>query len=134
MAVIAQDGYMPAKLSNRIKGHIPNYALITLSVFAFLLILSGGLQILLEFGSITFIVVSFLMAYSNYRKRHETKTHVIFAIVAMVGLLVAGLLIFYFEYKESPEQLAYIFGTYLILIFCAFLYSWNNKTTVSHGQ
>jgi len=128
MAVIAQDGYMPAKLSNRIKGHIPNYALITMSVFAFLLILSGGLQILLEFGSITFIIVSFLMAYSNYRKRHETKTHVIFAVIAMVGLIIAGLLIFYFEYKEAPEQLAYIFGTYLILIFCAFLYSRNKKT------
>lgn len=128
MAVIAQDGYMPVKLANRIKGHIPNYALITMSLFAFLLILSVGLQIILEFGSITFITVSFLMAYANYRKRHDTKTHIISAVIAMIALLIAGILIFYFEYKEAPKQLAYIFGIYLILIFAAFLYSRNKKT------
>ncbi len=54
-----------AKLSHRINGHIPNYATITMSIFSFALILSGGLQIILEFGSITFIIVSFLMAYAN---------------------------------------------------------------------
>ena len=127
MAVIAQDGYMPNKLSNRIKGHIPNYAIITMSLFAFLLILTGGLQIILEFGSITFIAVSFLIAYVNYRKRHDTKTNVIVAIVTMLALLTAGILIFYFEYTEAPMQLAYIFGIYLMLIFGAFLYSRKKK-------
>lgn len=116
MAVIAHDGYFPAKLSNRIKVHIPNYAIIIMSVFAIVLIVSGGLQIILEFGSITFIIVSFLMAYANFLKRHETNTPAIIAIIAMVGLFIGGVLIFYYEATESPRQLIYILGLYIILI------------------
>lgn len=123
IAVIAKDGYFPSKLSNRINGHIPNYAIITMSIFSFVLILSGGLQIILEFGSITFIIVSFLMAYANYKKRHETKTHIIPAILAMFGLLIGGVLIFYFELKENPLQLAYILLIYTLLIIGAYIYA-----------
>lgn len=128
MAVIASDGYFPKKLSNRIKVHIPNYAIITMSIFSFVLILSGGLQLILEFGSITFIIVSFLMAFSNFKKRKETNSHPILAIIAMLGLLVGGILIFYFEMTEAPKQLYYIFGIYLILIIGAWFYSKNQTT------
>ena len=127
MAVIAKDGYLPKKLSNRIKVHIPNYAIITMGVFAFALIVSGGLQIILEFGSITFIIVSFLMAYANYKKRHETNTHVLPAIIAMIGLFGSGILIFYFEFTENPKQLLYIIIMYLLLIIGASIYARNKK-------
>jgi amino acid transporter len=123
IAVIAKDGYLPKKLSNRIKVHIPNNAIITMGVFAFVLILSGGLKIILEFGSITFIIVSFLMAYANYKKRKQTNTHILPAIIAMIGLFGSGILIFYFEFTENPVQLIYIFIMYLILIIGAFVYS-----------
>ncbi len=129
MAVIAKDGYLPKKLSNRIKIHIPNYSIITMGVFAFVLILSGGLKIILEFGSITFIIVSFLMAYANYIKRKETNTHILPAIIAMIGLFGSGILIFYFELTENPKQLIYIFIMYLILIIGAFIYAKNKKTS-----
>ncbi|MCB9235587.1 MAG: amino acid permease [Bacteroidia bacterium] len=123
MAVIATDGYFPKFLAKRVKVHIPNHALITMAILAFALILSGGLQIILEFGSITFIIVSFLMAYSNYVKRAETKTHIFPAMVAMVGLLLGGILIFYYEATEAPEQLIYIFSIYLILVVAAWIYA-----------
>jgi len=129
MAVIAKDGYLPNKLSNRIKEHIPNYSIITMSFFAFVLILSGGLKIILEFGSITFIIVSFLMAYANYKKRNETNTHILPAIIAMIGLLGSGVLIFYFEFTENPKQLIYIFAMYLILIIGSIIYAKNKKTS-----
>ena len=123
MAVISRDGYLPNRLANRIKGHIPNYAIITMGIFAFTLILIGGLQIILEFGSITFIIVSFLMAYANYIKRHETKTHIFPALLAMIGLFCSAMFIFYFEFTENPKQLVYIFIMYLILIVGAYIYS-----------
>ena len=123
IAVIAADGYFPRKLDNRIKGHIPNYAIITMAALAFVLILSGGLQVILEFGSITFITVSFLMAFANYRKRHETKTHIFPAIVAMLGLFVAGILIFWFEYQNDPIQLISILSLYAVLGVCAYFFS-----------
>jgi amino acid transporter len=123
MAVIAHDGYLPKKLADRSKGHIPHNAIIAMSVLAFVLILSGGLQIILEFGSITFITVSLLMAYANFRKRKETNTHEFIAIVAMLGLLVAGLLILWYEWTVDPIQLGYILGLYALLAFGAFGYS-----------
>jgi len=123
MAVIADDGYLPSMFSNRIKEHIPNHAIIAMSLFAFMLILSGGLQIILEFGSITFIIVSFLMSYANFCKRHQTHTHIIPAVVSMIGLFLAGVLIFYFEFTETPKELVYIFSIYLVLILGALWYS-----------
>ena len=127
LAVIAKDGYLPKPLSHRIKGLIPNYAIITMGISSFVLILSGGLQIILEFGSITFIIVSFLMAYANFTKRNETKTHIIPAIIAMIGLFFGGVLIFYFEFTENPQQLIYILVMYLVLILGAFIYAKKNS-------
>jgi len=50
MAVIAKDGYFPNLLAN----HIPILVIISMSLLAFLLVLSGSLQLILEFGSVTF--------------------------------------------------------------------------------
>lgn len=129
MAVIAGDGYLPAKLSNRIKVHIPNYAIITMSVLAFTLILSGGLQLILEFGSMTFIIVSFLMAYANFKKRKETNSNLFLSLTAMIGLFTAAVLIFQYEWKEYPQQLVYIGSIYLVLIIGAFAYAKRNSAT-----
>ncbi len=123
MAVIANDGFLPKKLGHKIKVHIPNYAIITMALLAFVLILTGGLQVILEFGSITFIVVSFLMAFANFKVRGKTGTHVIMAVLAMGGLLTAAVLIFYFEFRENKEQLAYILSIYGLLTIGAWLYS-----------
>lgn len=123
MAVIAKDGYLPKVLSNRVKVHIPKNAIITMSTISFLLILSGELQIILEFGSITFIVVSILMAYANFKKRHETKTHILPAVIAMIGLLTGAVLIIYFIFTETPMQLIYIGSIYAILILSSYFYS-----------
>lgn len=129
MAVIADDKLLPGTFSKRIKTFIPVNAILLMSVLAFALILSGGLQLILEFGSITFIIVSFLMAYTNFRKRAETKTHILPAVIAMSGLLLAAILIFYFELKENPMQFLYIVSIYLLLIAGSRLYSRRKKIT-----
>lgn len=123
IAVIANDGFFPKPFGKRVKEHIPRNAVIVMSVLAFVLILSGGLEVILEFGSITFIIVSFLMSYANFVKRKETGSHIFVTVIAMAGLFFAGVLIFYFEYKESPEQLAYILGLYAVLIVGAYMYA-----------
>jgi amino acid transporter len=127
VSVIATDGFLPRTFSHKIKTYIPNHAIIAMSILAFGLILSGGLQLLLEFGSITFIVVSLLMAYSNYKMRKQTKTHVVFALIAIGGLSVAGTLILYFEFTENIEQLLYILSCYALLIAGAYFYSKRKK-------
>ncbi|MCB0397870.1 MAG: amino acid permease [Flavobacteriales bacterium] len=127
MAVIASDGYLPSFFAHRIKVHIPNFAIGAMALMAFILILTGGLQDILEFGSISFIVVSFLMALANYKKRKETRTHIFPALVAMVGLFAAGLLILYFEWTENKPQLGVVLGVFFVLILGATFYAARNK-------
>ena len=123
MAVIADDGYFPKALRLRIKGHIPRNAIWTMFVLAFLLVLGGGLQLILEFGSVTFIIVSFLMALANFKKRKETGSNVILTLVAMISLLAAAILILGFELIHAPEQLGAIVVIYVILIAGALIQS-----------
>jgi len=127
MAVIANDGYFPKALGKKIKTHIPNRAIITMSCLAFVLLATGGLQVLLEFGSITFIIVSFLMAYANYKKRRETNSSLLLTITALICLFIAGSLIIYFEFTENKNQFLYIITIYVSLSFGAFFYSKKNK-------
>jgi len=132
MAVIANDGYFPKSLGKKIKTHIPNKAIITMSVLAFVLLATGGLQVILEFGSITFIIVSLLMAYTNYKKRIETNSSLALTIVAFIGLLAAGLLIVYFEFTQNKEQFLFIIIIYILLGIGAYFYSKKNKTNAQH--
>ena len=93
MTVIAKDGYMPKFLAKRIN-HIPVYAIITMATLAFILVLAGGLELILEFGSVTFLLVSLLMAYANYKIRDLTNSSSALTIIAIVGLMGGTLLIF----------------------------------------
>jgi len=123
MAVIADDGHFPEALAVRTRGHIPQNAIWTMFAVAFLLILMGGLQLILEFGSITFIIVSFLMAVANFRMRQATHSNVVLTLTAMICLLVAGSLVFYFEFVRAPEQLVSILVMYAVLILAALIRS-----------
>ncbi len=123
MAAIALDGYMPSILAKKRNVYIPAYAIALMSSMAYVLILSGGLQVILEFGSITFILVSLLMAFANYRKREETKSSTIMTLLAIAGLMVAGLLILYFEFTHNRQQLYYILGIYAVLGAGSYLYT-----------
>ncbi|NVK50102.1 MAG: APC family permease, partial [Cyclobacteriaceae bacterium] len=127
MAVISKDGFFPKPLGEKIQTYIPYKAIITMSILAWILVLSGGLQVILEFGSITFILVSFLMAVANFKKRKETDSSPWFTGIAMLGLLAAGVLIVYYEFTENLSQFIVILGFYLLLAISAILYSRKNR-------
>ena len=122
MAVIAKDGYFPKFLSKKVN-HIPVYAVLTMSTLAFILVLAGGLELILEFGSVTFLLVSVLMAYANYRIRDLTNSSSVLTIFAIVGLLSGTLLIFYYEFSNQLQQMLFIGGIYIILTVGSWLYS-----------
>jgi len=122
MRVIAKDGYLPKFLTKRTNS-IPIKAIITMSAFAFLLILLADLELILEFSSITFLLVSLLMAYANYRIRYQTKSSAIMTIFAMIGLALATSFILYYEMTSQLEQLYFIGGIYLLLTIGAWAYS-----------
>lgn len=122
MAVIAQDGYFPTILAKR-NNHIPVYAIISMSTLAFLLVLAGSLEIILEFGSITFLLVSILMAYANFTIRDLTRSSLLITLISFVGLLFGTIIIVYYEVGHQPQQLYFIGGLYALLTLASWLYS-----------
>ncbi len=122
MAVVASDGYFPKLLSIR-KQTIPINAIITMASVSSFLILIGGLQLILEFGSITFLLVSVLMAIANFKIRDKTNSSTVVTLLSIVGLTVGCLMILYYEFKNNPEQMWAIIALYLLLSFLAWLFS-----------
>ncbi len=129
MSVIAKDGYLPALLAKR-NNHIPVYAIITMATLAFCLILAGSLQLILEFGSVTFLLVSLLMAYANFKIRDLTNSSAVLTILSLVGLSMGTVLILYYEITTQIEQMLFIAGIYALLTLGSWLFS-RNKNTAS---
>ncbi len=126
MSVIAQDGYMPRLFAKRVN-QIPVNSIIAMAILAFLLVLLGSLELILEFGSVTFLFVSLLMALANHKIRKDTKSSSILTILSFVSLAVGALLIIYYESINQPKQLLFIGVLYLVLSVFAFLYSKKNS-------
>ncbi|RBP53581.1 APC family permease [Arenicella xantha] len=129
MAVIAGDGYFPAILAKRSK-HIPVAAIISMAVLAFILVLAGSLEVILEFGSVTFLLVSLLMAYANFKIRDLTKSSLFITVVSFFALLIGAVLILYYEFNNQPQQLIFIIGLYILLTIGSWLFSRNKPHQV----
>jgi amino acid transporter len=124
MAVIAHDGYFPNLLAKRART-IPVFSIIAMAILAFVLVLAGSLELILEFGSVTFLLVSLLMAYANFKIRDKTDSSLMITVLAMFGLLVGTVIIFYYELMNQPYQVVFIVTIYLLLTIGAWLYSKN---------
>ena len=135
MAVIAKDGYFPDWLSIR-KENRPINSIISLALIASVLILIGGLELILEFGSITFLLVSLLMAIANYKIRDKTNSSKFKTILSILGLGIGGLLILYYEFTAKWEQMLFIILLYVFLAFGAWRYAKmkENKIKIKHNK
>jgi amino acid transporter len=122
MAVVAEDGFFPALLARRRRG-IPVFAILTMSGLAFCLVLAGSLRLILEFGSVTFLLVSFLMAFTNFKIRTQTQSSLVITVSALVGLAIGTLLILFYEATTQPEQLIFIGLLYAVLTFGSWAYA-----------
>ncbi len=122
MSVIAYDGYFPSYLIKRHR-NIPIYAIVTMALSAAALIGAGDLKIILEFGSVTFLLVSLLMAYANFTIYKKTDSSLPLTLIAMAALFVGTVLICYYEATTQIEQLYFIGGLYLLLSAGAWLYA-----------
>ena len=122
MSVIAKDGYFPAILAKR-KNQIPVYAIFTMSGMAFCLVLAGSLEVILEFGSVTFLLVSLLMAYANYKIRSLTDSSAALTIFSLLGLFLGTIFIVYYEISNNLQQMIFIGVLYGILTFCSWRFS-----------
>ena len=130
ISVIAKDGYLPKFLIKRIN-HIPVYAIVTMAILSFVLVLMGGLELILEFGSVTFLLVSLLMAYANYKIRDLTNSSLMLTSLAILGLMSGTTLIFYYEFTTQLHQMFFIGGIYILLAIGSWLYSKDTTQRIS---
>ena len=130
MAVVSEDGYFPKYLSKR-KNQIPINAILTMAGLASLLILIGGLELILEFGSITFLLVSLLMAIANYKIRLKTRSSKWVTLLSITGLAIGGILILYYEFTHKWAQMLFIILLYIILALGAWIYAKKRENKVS---
>ncbi|MCB9426736.1 MAG: amino acid permease [Flavobacteriales bacterium] len=129
LSVIAKDGYFPLWLSQR-KDNIPKNAIILIACLSSILIIIGGLELILEFGSITFLLVSLLMAIANYKMRELTNSSKLTTILAIIGLSIGGILILYYEFTNEWTQMLFIIFLYALLTVCAWWYSFRRKIKI----
>jgi amino acid transporter len=122
LARIADDGYLPKIFTKRV-GTIPTNAIIAMALTSITLIISGTLRLILEFGSITFLLVSLLMAIANFKIKDKTNSHPLMAIISISGLSIGAILILYYEFKTNINQLYFILIIYLLLTIGAFIYA-----------
>ena len=104
-------------------GTPPVWALVTLAGLAYLLVAAGGLVLILEFGSLTFILVSFLMALANLRIRHKTNSSLPMVLAALLGLGGAGVLLLHYQWKTDPFHLVVTAALYAVITLLAWLYA-----------
>lgn len=129
MARIADDGYLPPIIAQR-RENIPKTAIMVMAAIASLLVAVGGLRLILEFGSITFLLVSLLMAIANFKIRKQTNSSAWITIISIIGLLMGTILILYYEFKSNPEQLLFIIMLYVVLTLGAWGYARMNHLRV----
>ncbi len=132
MAVVAKDGYFPKWLSVR-KRNIPQNAIIGMAIMASMLIVIGGLELILEFGSITFLLVSLLMAVANYKIREKTNSSRSLTVFSIIGLGFGGTLILYYEFTNKWEQMTAIIILYIALSIGAWIYAKKNEKKEKWG-
>ena len=131
MAVIAEDHLMPKYLAKRNRENIPVNALISMAALASLLILVGGLRLILEFGSITFLVVSLLMSLTNYTIRDKTQSSGVISLLSIAGLSLGAILILYYELTTKLDQMLFILVIYILLTIGAYWFSQKKKKMLS---
>lgn len=123
MSIVARDGFFPKFLEKRNIYNIPTNSILMMSFLAFCLILSGSLKLILEFGSVTFLIVSLLMAIANFKVRDKTDSSFFITILAIILLLASTILIIFYEFQVEMEQMFFIVFLYVVLTFLSWIYS-----------
>lgn len=130
MAVIAKDGFFPQILATR-KNNIPQNAIIAMALISSLLIIIGGLELILEFGSVTFLLVSLLMAMANFKIRDKTKSSTFLTVISIIDLGIGGGLILFYELTNNWEQMLAIVILYTLLAIGAWYFSFNKSKNIN---
>lgn len=127
MSIISSDGLMPSFLGFRNSKNIPRNAIITMAFLAFVLVCTGSLKLILEFGSITFLMVCLIVTIANFKIKKSTNSSTYVLIGAVTVLSISLFLILYYEMTHDIYQIYFILVLYFLLTIGAVFYSKKNQ-------
>ena len=121
MAEMAEDGIMPSLLARRNEKGVPHYALSVLTLSALLFTFFGTLNVIAEFSSLTFLLVSIGVSVANLRLRHLTKPNLFLALLGLILMTVTVVtLISYLAVTNLREILIISSLYFLVSLFAVF--------------
>lgn len=132
VAVIAGDGYMPRSLARRSAHGIPILSVLAMALIALLLVWSGSLEKVLEFGSITFMASSLLVAVAAYKVRRQARASSLILVSSIIGLLAGIVLLVAYQVTQETTTISYTFGLYAIIGLLAAYYARRNTNRKEH--
>jgi len=130
MAEMAQEGMMPRIFSRRNKKGVPHVALIALTLFSLLFTAFGTLNVIAEFSSLTFLLVSIGVSIANIKLRSLTGANINLAITGLVLMAITSLTIVIYLLLKAPEEVLAIAGIYIAVALSFLLY--RRSTTLSN--
>ena len=128
LADIARDGIFPSILARRNRRMIPYYSLLLMFVLSALFVLFGGLENIVAFSSITFLLVSLAVAVANlvlYKKTGSNPFLILSSILLMAATVT---LMVWYLWHEHPETLGDIALIYLLIAILFFVFRMTKRS------
>ena len=114
MAEMAQEKIMPSILAKRDKADVPYMALAVMTFLAVIFTAAGTLNVIAEFSSMTFLLVSIGVSIANIKLKNKTKAHFGVALLGLVLMSVTvAAIVMYLGFHNLQELM-----TILVLYFC----------------
>jgi len=110
-------GLLPDRTGNTEVGGAPTRTTIILGVLTAVLVLIGGLEGIISFGSLMFMVVFGAMSYLAFQQRHRDEVNPIPPLVGAVGSFAAFPILVWNMYTNEPA----VFGTVVVTATAVFV-------------
>ena len=122
MAEMAEERMMPFIFAKRNKNYVPEVSLVTLTVLAVIFAFFGTLDIIAEFSSLTFLLVSIGVSIANLKLRKKTKADLKVALTGLLLMVVTTAAIVVHLASNNPVKIEVITAIYISSALAATLY------------
>lgn len=112
MAEMATQTRMPHVLAKRNEADVPWVANVVLITMALIFTLTGGLEVIAAFSSMTFLLVSIGVSTANLRLKSETNCKIPLVILGLSLMSVTVILLIVYLWRDKPDILISIIGIY----------------------
>lgn len=110
------DKVAPRALGVRSRADVPAFAIIVLAFLSIVLALLGGLELIVAFSSLTFLVVSIGVSIANIRLRKQTRCHVPVVVLGIILMSATVLTLCFYLWLHEPAKLVWIGTIYAIVL------------------